>query len=270
MAFPRVSAHGPAGIGRVEQPANWPVSLGAPKGGDAQMVQRCVDAAVAIVWAGTCRRYPGTFPAAARYVGPQRSVLRLDEAFAYPVVSVDAVKEIDADGVAFEWDTDAWRFDRPDRLVKQDIDDSTGAWFPTQDAARPLSWPGQWWIEATIGIAPPADVLMAAEFLAGELLLAHTDPERCSLPDRIQSITRQGVTMSFDRDLWVGVPLLKEIVQPYPVGHGCAAVDFEFGRDPARDKLRGVLHDWPDGWCQIDTRSWIWLDPEAVPAVEAS
>lgn len=269
MTFPRVSAHGPAGIGRVEQPVNWPVVLDAPVGTDAKLVERVLSAAVGIVWAGTCRRYPGVFPAAARYVGPQRPVLRLDHAFSYPVVSVDAVKEIDADGAAFEWDADEWRFDRPDRLVKQDAG-SGQRWFPSQDPQRPVSWAGSWWIEAHIGTAPPADVVAAAEFLAKELLLAHTDPERCSLPDRVQSISRQGVTLSFDRDLWTGVPLLKEIIQPYPVGHGCAAVDFEFGRDPARDRVRGVLAEWPDGWCRIDDRAWLWLDPEAVPAVEAS
>ena len=267
MAFPRVSAHGPDGIGRVEQPVNWPVLLGASVGDDAQLVERVTKAAVGIVWAATCRRYPGLIEVAARWVGPQRAVLRLDQAFSYPVLTVDAIKGIDPDEVAYEWDADTWRFDRPDRLVRQDPG-AGDRWFPSQDPQRPISYPGSWWVELTIGIMPPPDVLAAAEFLAKELLLAHTDPERCSLPDRVQSISRQGVTLSFDRDMWVGVPLLKEIAQPYPIGHGCSAADFEFGRDPARDRWKPGR--WAPNSCAVDERSWVPVDMETVPAIEAS
>lgn len=48
-------------------------------------------------------------------------------------------------------------------------------------------------VDYEFGINPPAAGLMAAKKLANELMLAATDSEECTLPARVQSITRQGI-----------------------------------------------------------------------------
>lgn len=46
------------------------------------------------------------------------------------------------------------------------------------------------------GIAPPASGVAAAVELAGQLLLSEQGSDDCRLPERVTSITRQGVTMT--------------------------------------------------------------------------
>ena len=263
----RVSAQGPEGAGRREAPAAWPVRIDAPVGTPSEKVERAVEAAIGIVWAATCRRFPGVFPATIRYLGPQTEMLDLSQAFAYPVQSIVAIRQIAPDRTVSTFDEDSWRFDPPHFLVRQD-DDTGTTYFPCQNPFRAVTYPGSWWIEAMIGLDPPADVLRAAEFMAAELLLADTDPENCSLPDKVRSITRQGTTIEFDRTLWSGVPLMQEITEPYPKGHGCGVADFEFGRDPAamanptypKARLAGwAYRSWKGRW-------WAEVPDAAVPA----
>lgn len=66
------------------------------------------------------------------------------------------------------------------------------AWPQWQDWTKPL---GTWQVTLTFGEDPPPDGIYAAEVLAGELALAGTDTGACRLPNRVQSVTRQGTSM---------------------------------------------------------------------------
>lgn len=222
-------------VGAVDVPALWQVTVDAPAGAGEVQVREAIAAAQAIVWLATCQRYPGAVSVAARWTGTGlcRS-LDLREAFAYPVISMEAVRQIEVGGTVRTWAAEEWRFDRPWGLVKQYSDTDGAACFPCQDVYRPVSYQGSWWLEAWIGAHPPGDVRRATGLLAREILLAEVDPERCSLPDNVRSVTRQGTTIEFDRSEWSGVPLMKELTAPFPKGHGCSPQDYEFGRDPAR------------------------------------
>jgi len=70
-----------------------------------------------------------------------------------------------------------------------------------------LSWPiaqrmdlpstelNTWAVDFTYGTPVPADAKLACALLCGEVALAkHPGVAECSLPDRIQSVTRQGIT----------------------------------------------------------------------------
>lgn len=196
---------------------------------------------MALVWRATCERFPGAGVQVALRSLERCAAreLHLGDAFAYPVVTIDAVKTVSQAGVVTTMPAAAWRWDRPDTLVKQHIGDATGAVFLGADPYRPFDWPLGWWIEATIGEDPPGDVLQAASQLACELVLAKTDPEKCSLPDNVRSITRQGTTIEFDRTQWAALPILQDIAKPYPEGYGCAPI--ERGLDPAH----------PHRWAEI-------------------
>lgn len=64
-------------------------------------------------------------------------------------------------------------------------------------SGRPIGWP---WPEVTVsyeyGQPPPEGGKQSAIVLASELLLARTSSATCRLPDRVQSITRQGVSIA--------------------------------------------------------------------------
>lgn len=52
-----------------------------------------------------------------------------------------------------------------------------------------------WEVQLTWGEGPPPDGIYAAETLAGELALAATASSSCRLPNRVQSVARQGTSM---------------------------------------------------------------------------
>lgn len=51
-------------------------------------------------------------------------------------------------------------------------------------------------VSYTYGVAPPALGHAAARLLANELLKSLVDPSSCGLPDRVTSITREGISMA--------------------------------------------------------------------------
>ena len=56
-----------------------------------------------------------------------------------------------------------------------------------------------WWFEYVAGCPAPLQAIPAVTKLAHEYLyLCSVDPDRCSLPDNVTSIVRQGITVSFD------------------------------------------------------------------------
>lgn len=50
-------------------------------------------------------------------------------------------------------------------------------------------------VHYTYGAKPPAELLKAIERLADEIELAYNDPDECSLPDTVTSVSRQGISM---------------------------------------------------------------------------
>lgn len=50
-------------------------------------------------------------------------------------------------------------------------------------------------ITYTYGSPPPLEIEAAIDELAKEILLSYTDPDECSLPDTVTSVSRQGISM---------------------------------------------------------------------------
>lgn len=102
-----------------------------------------------------------------------------------PVVSIDEVR---IDGVALladEYTVLDWR-----HLVRAD-----GVWPASQRLDLPDTEVGTWAVDLHYGAPVPEDAQLAAATLAGELALAaNPGAGDCILPERIQSVTRQGLT----------------------------------------------------------------------------
>lgn len=223
------------GAGLLDGPdeVSWEIDTATcATGATPEVIWQAEDTARWLLWRATGRRFAPEHSAAVRYFSPcPERLIQLDQAFAYPIVSIDAIWTTAADGTPVEWPERSWRFDAPGRLVKHNLGDWTGATFPVNDLYLPHDSPGQWWIEATIGEPIPTEVLTAANQLACELIKAVVDPENCALPDNVRSITRQGVTIEFDRSEWSALPLLQQVTRPWPAGYGEGVV--EYGFDPA-------------------------------------
>jgi hypothetical protein len=103
-----------------------------------------------------------------------------------PVQSVEQVK---IDGVVLA-STAYVLYDRR-TLVRTD-----GGYWPTFQALELADTePGTWSIDLTSGSAPPPDGVLAAACFAAELALAFNPTlGSCALPERVQTVTRQGVT----------------------------------------------------------------------------
>lgn len=130
----------------------------------------------------------------------------------YPVTGVSSVK---VDGVTL----DAARYDLVDdrylMFLPESPDAALQTWPRWQDLSVATTEPNSFEIAYGYGMAPPEGGKVAAAALACELLLA-ADPERrgkCRLPRRVQSVSRQGVSMAvldnptdlFDKGL-TGIP----------------------------------------------------------------
>jgi hypothetical protein len=69
-------------------------------------------------------------------------------------------------------------------------------WPASQNLSLPLGSADTWGITYTVGAAPPQALLNAAGIYACELAKARTGGQ-CQLPNRVQSVTRQGVEIQF-------------------------------------------------------------------------
>lgn len=115
--------------------------------------------------------------------GPSAATVRLPG----PVGSVQSVK---VDGQLL--DVTAYGLDSGGLLVRKD----GGVWPTYQDLDRPDSEVGTWSVTYLYGAPVPAGGQVAAGVLARELALALCRSGSCELPQRVQTITRQGVTMA--------------------------------------------------------------------------
>lgn len=86
----------------------------------------------------------------------------------------------------------AYRVDNYNILVRVD----GGTWPSCQDLAAPTTEDGTWEITYERGRPVPVGGQVAAGALAEEFVKALCDDSSCRLPRRVQSITRQGVSMA--------------------------------------------------------------------------
>ena len=93
-------------------------------------------------------------------------------------------------------DPDAYRVDNFRYLVRQD----GGRWPYCQDMSKRLGEPGTWAVTVKVGAPVPIGGRKAAGKLACELARAAAGDKGCELPQRWQTITRQGVTIAAGMD----------------------------------------------------------------------
>lgn len=120
------------------------------------------------------------------------SVLRFD-------TGVHDVAAVEVDGA--DLDRSAWRVDDGLLLVRQD----GGTWPYCQDLSRPLGQEGTWAVTVVLGSPVPVGGQFAAGKLACELARAAAGDSKCELPQRWQSVTRQGVSITAALDTFEGL-----------------------------------------------------------------
>lgn len=104
----------------------------------------------------------------------------------WPIHTVTAVV-IDGETL----DPSTYRVDKKRTLVRLD-----GAWPTSQDLELPDDAVGAWYVDYERGRPVPAGGEVAAGELALEYMKALCNDSSCRLPERVQTITRQGVTMA--------------------------------------------------------------------------
>lgn len=102
-----------------------------------------------------------------------------------------AVTQVKIDGAVL--DPAAYRLDDWRRLVRVD----GGSWPTCQDLALDDDQPGTFSIALRYGVAPPESGKWAVERLACEVAKAMVESDECELPQRVQTVTRQGITVGF-------------------------------------------------------------------------
>lgn len=91
-----------------------------------------------------------------------------------------------------EVDPSTYRVEGSRRLVRMNL-----PWPVWQDLDLPDDDPGAWYVEYERGKPLPAGGKVAAGELALEYMKALCNDGTCQLPERVQTITRQGVTVGF-------------------------------------------------------------------------
>lgn len=107
---------------------------------------------------------------------------------------VASIEEVLVDGEVLP--PTAYRVDDARYLVRID----GGTWPTCQDMAAPVTAPGTWQVTYTRGVPVPAGGLLAGSLLACEFAKAIAAPKSCALPQRIQQVTRQSVTVTLMDD----------------------------------------------------------------------
>jgi len=142
---------------------------------------------------------------------------------------VTDITDITIDGSTL--DPGAYRVDDGVLLIRQD----GGRWPYCQDMSKPAGEEGTWTITATFGEPVPPGGQLAAGKLACELAKAACGDSSCALPQRWQTISRQGVTISAALDtfedidkghtgIWIVDSWVASVTQPRP-GFAMASPD---------------------------------------------
>lgn len=104
------------------------------------------------------------------------------------------VEEVVIDGVII--DSSTYRVDEFRRLVRLGIE----CWPECNDLTKPDTEVGTWSVTLTYGRPPPQLVLLAAAEMACEII-KNCSGKACRLPQRVSSVTRQGISVSFLDDM---------------------------------------------------------------------
>lgn len=110
---------------------------------------------------------------------------------------VGAVVEVMLDGAVLPGT--AYRVDNGNELVRID----GGVWPGCQDMALPNTEPGTFTVEYIQGFAPDQMAAWSAGLLAVEFAKACAG-EKCALPRGVQTISRQGVGITINQDMFAG------------------------------------------------------------------
>ena len=108
-----------------------------------------------------------------------------------PRSNVTAITEVLIDGAVLS--SGAYRLDLGRWLVRVDGD----GWPCCQNLTLATTQPGTWSVEYDFGDPVPTSMKRAAAVLATELVKGCINDSTCRLPQRLQTISRQGVSMAF-------------------------------------------------------------------------
>lgn len=180
-----------------------------PDGTDASQWARAQALAVEWVWALSGRKYglrsvvfrpEWTTPVAGHH---HRSHLPVRSPLPGPV---DEISEVLVDGQVL--DPAAWQ-QQGDDLVRID----GHAWYPFQNVGHPTTEVGTWQVTYLRGVSVPESGQWAVGTLACELLKA-IQGEKCRLPSNVQTVARNGVSISLDaKQLQLGFTTLTDVDQ---------------------------------------------------------
>lgn len=181
--------------------ADLPAGHAADPGG-AITVADCLLAASDLLFHLTRRRWPGECSETVRPVGcgcrsRRRCACSPPHEIALPRVPVTGVSEVRLDGAVV--DPERYRVDDFRSLVLVGgFEGEPRRWPCCQDLSLPDSEVGTFAVDFTFGTPPPVGGRIAAASLGLQLALAMTPAAAgtCRLPQRVQTITRQGVTMA--------------------------------------------------------------------------
>lgn len=170
---------------------------------DAGLLGECLDAASWILYVLTKYRWPGICQETLRPCRTARpcsawpcSCVGLSE-WVIPNQPVTQVTQVKLDGVVL--DTAKYRLDNNRVLVYLPADgDERQVWPSCQRLDLADTEDDTWSVTYNWGATPPTAGKLAAAVLGGELALSRdaSTASRCRLPQRITSLTRQGVTMA--------------------------------------------------------------------------
>lgn len=110
--------------------------------------------------------------------------------------NVASIVSVNVDGEELDPLTDVLVYDNR-RVVRAD----GGVWPACQNLSAPDGEDGTWSVTVLQGTPVPAGGETMAGILLCELAKACTGDDGCRLPKRIQSVTRQGISMNF-ADVW--------------------------------------------------------------------
>ena len=197
------------------EPCTWPVNRACiDERADSTVLASSVDAAVAVLWALTGRRFgvcttvarpcPRPAETAVTFHGPWMVPMldsgvwtnigctpttgcsRVGEGVVLLPGPVHEIVGVAVDGVKI--DSDSYRLEG-DWLYRTEGD------WPSQNLSLPLGAEGTWSVTYLRGTPPPAGADLMVGRLANEFVQSCLDPDRCDLPAGTKTIQRQGVTI---------------------------------------------------------------------------
>lgn len=104
---------------------------------------------------------------------------------------IQSIVEVQIDGDILP--DDSYRLDENQYLIRVDGE----GWPRRQNLGLDLGAPNTWGVEVTYGKPIPADLVQAAGKLAMEFVKACENDSSCRLPQRTQTVSRQGVAIGF-------------------------------------------------------------------------